>query len=227
MSNENPQVFAKYIDHTLLSASAISSDIEKLCGEAIEYGFHSVCINPRWISLAADELNKTPVKIASVVGFPLGAELTEIKAAQTKAAIFAGADEIDMVIDIASVLQGDVRYLENQLETVLQQCRAVRPNVLLKVIIESALLNEEQIKSVCLSASKLGVDFVKTSTGTNKAGGATVEAVKLMKEWATGCEVKAAGGIKTFEQLKSFVNAGASRIGTSSAVDIMNQLEGR
>jgi len=222
----NAKNLAKYIDHTLLSATAVSSDIKKLCEEAVEYGFHSICINPRWVSLAADILERTPVKIATVVGFPLGADLTEIKAAQAKAAIFEGADEIDMVADIAAILEGDKHYLNSQLRTVLQQCRSVRPAVLLKVIIESAVLDDEQIKLACLVARNVGVDFVKTSTGMNPAGGASIRAVKLIKQWASGCGVKAAGGIKTLERAREFIRAGATRLGTSSSVDIMEQLKG-
>lgn len=221
---ENP---AKYIDHTLLDATAVKSDIENLCKQAVEYGFHSVCVNPRWVSFAADMLERTPVKITSVAGFPLGAELTEIKAAQAKEAIFAGADEIDMVADIAAILEGNRHYLDSQLRTVLQQCRSVRPAVLLKVIIESAVLDNEQIKLVCMVARNVGVDFVKTSTGMNKAGGASIEAVKLMKQCARGCKVKAAGGIKTLERARKFIEAGAARLGTSSSIDIMRQFEGK
>lgn len=217
----------EYIDHTLLKASAVQSDIQKLCDEAVEYGFHSVCINPRWIPFAADTLERTPVKITSVAGFPLGADLTEIKAEETRAAVFEGADEIDMVIDIAAILEGDREYLESQIRAVLEQCYSVRPAVLLKVIIETALLDDEQIKFVCSIAETAGVDFVKTSTGMNPAGGASIDAVGLIKESAPRCRVKAAGGIKTLQQAKDFIEAGADRLGTSSAVEIMKQLKGR
>ena len=169
------------IDHTLLSATATSENIEQLCHEAVEYGFHAVSINPRWIPLAADILHKTNVKVGGVVSLPLGGDTTKIKAAQAKDAIFAGADEIDMVADIASIIEGDSKYLGHQLYEVLKVCRSMRPPVLLKVIIESAALTDEQIIFACRIAQDVGVDFVKTSTGMNPAGGASVEAVKLMK----------------------------------------------
>jgi deoxyribose-phosphate aldolase len=217
----------EYIDHTLLKASAVKSDIQKLCCEAVEYGFHSVCVNPRWVPLAADILEQTPVNITGVVGFPLGADLTKTKADEARSVIFEGADEIDMVADIAAILDGDRRYLESQIISVLEQCRSVRPAVTLKVIIESAALDDEQIKFICTVADNAGVDFVKTSTGMNPAGGASIEAVKLMKEWAPRCRLKAAGGIKTLRQVEDFIEAGADRLGTSSAVEIMEEIKGR
>lgn len=211
------------IDHTLLEATATKEKIEKLCHEAIEYGFHTVCVNPRWIPLAAELLYKTNVKVAGVVSLPLGADSTKIKAAQTKDAIFAGADEIDMVADLASIIEIDLKYLDNQLREVLKVCRSMKPPVLLKVIIESAALNDEQIIFACQTAQQIGIDFVKTSTGMNPAGGATVEDIKLMKASAPLCKIKAAGGIKTAAQAIEMLEAGADRIGTSSSVKIIEE----
>lgn len=223
--NTSAQQLAGCIDHTLLEATATGERIDQLCREAVEYGFHAVSINPRWIPLAADMLHKTNVKVGGVVSLPLGGDTTKIKAAQAKDAIFAGADEIDMVADIASIIEGDAQYLGHQLYEVLRVCRSMRPPVLLKVIIESAALSDEQIIFACRVAQDVGVDFVKTSTGMNPAGGATVEAVKLMKESAPKCKVKAAGGIRTTAQAIEMLQAGADRIGTSASVKILAELQ--
>jgi len=216
---------AACIDHTLLSATATSEQIKQLCEEAKRYGFHSVSVNPRWVALAADELHGSRVVVGGVVSLPLGADSTKIKVAQASDAIFAGAGEIDMVADLAAIIEGDSKYLFGQLQAVLKVCRSMRPKVLLKVIIESAALNKEQKIFACRIADKCRVDFVKTSTGMNPAGGATVEDVKLMKEAAPNCKVKAAGGIKTAKQALEMLEAGAERIGTSSGVQIINQFK--
>jgi deoxyribose-phosphate aldolase len=158
-----------------------------------------------------------------VVSLPLGADTTKIKVAQAKEAIFAGADEVDMVADLAAIIAGDIRYLQAQLSGVLKVCRSMRPAVVLKVIIESAALNNEQKIFACQVAERCGVDFVKTSTGMNPAGGATVEDIKLMKETAPKCRIKAAGGIKTAKQALEMLAAGAERIGTSAGVQIINE----
>jgi deoxyribose-phosphate aldolase len=214
---------ASCIDHTLLSAAATSEQIRQLCEEAKSYGFCAVSINPRWVALAAEQLHGCKVKVGSVVSLPLGADSTKIKVAQAEDCIFAGADEIDMVADLAAIIEGDAKYLSDQLRAVLKVCRSMRPIVCLKVIIESAVLTREQKIFACHIADKCGVDFVKTSTGMNPAGGATVEDVKLMKESAPNCKVKAAGGIKTAKQVLEMLDAGADRIGTSSGVEIINE----
>ncbi len=213
------------IDHTLLSAIATSEQIRQLCDEAKSYGFCAVSVNPRWVALAAEQLHGSRVKVGGVVSLPLGADSTEIKAAQAKACIFAGADEVDMVADLAAIIEGDAKYLSNQLRAVLKVCRSMRPAVCLKVIIESAALTREQKIFACRIANEVGVDFVKTSTGMNPAGGATVEDVKLMREYAPNCKVKAAGGIRTVEQVLAMLEAGAERIGTSSSVQIINRFK--
>jgi len=212
------------IDHTLLSATATASQIKQLCDEAINYGFHSVSVNPRWVSLAAEQLHHSKVVVGGVVSLPLGADLTKIKVAQTKEAIMAGADEIDMVADLAAVIEGDEKYLSSQLQAVVKVCHAMRPKVLLKVIIESAALTVDQKIFVCRIADRCGVDFVKTSTGMNPAGGATIEDIKLMKQYATNYKIKAAGGIRTAKQTLEMLQAGADRIGTSSGIQIIKQL---
>ena len=164
------------------------------------------------------------VAVGGVVSLPLGADSTKIKVAQTKEAIFAGADEIDMVADLAAIIAGDAKYLLSQFRAVLGVCRSMRPKVLLKVIIESAALNHEQKIFACRVAQQAGVDFIKTSTGMHPAGGATIEDIKLIKETAPKCKVKASGGIKTAKQAIEMLQAGAERIGTSSGVQIINEL---
>jgi len=211
------------IDHTLLKATATSEQIKQLCNEAREYGFCAVSVNPRWVALAADQLHGSKVKVGGVVSLPLGADSTKIKVAQAREVIFAGADEVDMVADLAAIIERDSKYLTNQLQSVLEVCRSMRPAVLLKVIIESAALTREQKIFACEIAEKCGVDFIKTSTGMNPAGGATVEDVKLMKETAPNCKIKAAGGIRTAKQAIEFLEAGAERLGTSSGVQMINE----
>ena len=211
------------IDHTLLSATATSEQIKQLCQEAKEYGFCAVSINPRWIALAAEELHGCKVKVGGVVSLPVGADSTKIKAAAAKDAILAGADEIDMVADLASIIEGDSQYLFGQLKAVLKVCRSMRPTVVLKVIIESAALSREQKIFACRIAQEAGVDFIKTSTGLHPAGGASVEDIKLIKETAPNCKIKAAGGIRTCKQAIEMLDAGAQRLGTSSGVQIINE----
>jgi deoxyribose-phosphate aldolase len=214
---------AGHIDHTLLDSTATEEQIKRLCAEAKEYGFCAVSVNPRWVALAADELHGSGVKVGGVVSLPLGADSTKIKVAQAREAIFEGADEIDMVADLAAIIEGDSPYLSTQLGAVLKVCRSMRPAVLLKVIIESAALTGEQIVFACELADKCGVDFVKTSTGMNPAGGATAGDVKLMKESAPNCRIKAAGGIRTVKHVLDMLEAGAERIGTSCGVQIVNE----
>lgn len=221
--NITEKELAGSIDHTLLEAKATREQIEQLCRQAIDCGFHTVCVNGRWLPLVADLLAGSKVAVGGVVSLPLGADSTKIKAAQAKDAIFAGADEIDMVADLAAIIEADSNYLADQLARVLKVCRSMRPAVVLKVIIESAALTDEQIIFACRIAQGVGVDFIKTSTGLHPAGGATVEEIKLMKETAPGCKIKAAGGIKTAKQAIEMLAAGAQRIGTSSGVQIMTE----
>ncbi len=212
------------IDHTLLKAEATGEEILRLCDEAVAWGFHTVCVNGRWVSVAAERLVGTKVRTAAVVGFPLGADTTKVKVAGARDAIDAGADEIDVVADLAAVIEGNANYLLHQLRSVLRECRTMRPPVLMKVIIESAALTHEQKVFACQIAQQAGADFIKTSTGLHPAGGATVEDVRLIKETAPSCKVKASGGIKTAQQALAMLGAGADRIGTSSGVQIMQEL---
>lgn len=216
---------AGLIDHTVLDPVATKQQIARLCQEALAWKFHTVCANGRWTGFIAEQLHRSNVKVGSVISLPLGADATSVKVAAARQAVFDGADEIDMVADLAAIIEPDRHYLLNQLKAVLKVCRSMRPPVILKVIIESAALTREQKIFACEIAQQCGVDFLKTSTGLNPAGGATVEDVMLMKQSAPGCKIKAAGGIKTAADVLEMLNAGAERIGTSSAVEIMNQFK--
>ena len=223
--NISEKDLAGSIDHTLLDATATHEQIEWQCRDAKTYGFHTVCVNGRWVSLAAELLAGSKVAVGGVVSLPLGADSTKVKVAQARDAIFAGADEIDMVADLASIIEGDSRYLAVQLGSIMKVCRSMRPAVVLKVIIESAALTDEQKIFACRIAQDVGVDFIKTSTGLHPAGGATLEDIKLMKETAPNCKIKAAGGIRTAKQALDMLAAGAERIGTSSGVQIIEEFK--
>jgi deoxyribose-phosphate aldolase len=223
--NISQEELAGCIDHTLLDATATKEQIEQRCREAKSYGFHTVCVNGRWVALVAELLAGSKVAVGGVVSLPLGADTTKIKVAQAREAIFAGADELDMVADLAAIIEGDSKYLADQLARVLKVCRSMRPAVVLKVIIESAALNDEQKIFACRTAQQVGVDFIKTSTGLHPAGGATVEDIKLIKETAPGCKIKAAGGIRTARKALDMLAAGAQRVGTSSGVQIIEEFK--
>jgi len=214
---------AECIEHTLLKPEATSEQVIQLCEEAKEYGFYAVCVNPRWVNIAAEKLHGSGVKVCSVISFPLGADSTRIKVAAVNDAILVGANEIDMVADLAAIIEGDSKYLTGQLRSALKICRSAKPPVVLKVIIETTALNLNQKMFACQVAENCGVDFIKTSTGFHPAGGATIEDVKLIKQGAPHCKIKAAGGIKTAKQAIDMLKAGAHRIGTSSGVQIINE----
>ena len=220
---QTKEQFAGYFDHTLLDCMATEHDIRQHCQEAVKYGFYAVCVQPRWVALCADILHGTGVKVVSVAGFPYGTNPPKVKAYEAETVIMDGADEVDIVADLASVLSGNMDYLRRDFEGVVKVCQSVRPKVQLKVIIESAALDENQIHFVCGVAQKCGVDFLKTSTGFHKAGGARIEDIKLMAEAAPRCRIKAAGGIRTPEQALAFIEAGVSRIGASASVQIVEQ----
>lgn len=222
--SELQQKLAAAIDHTLLEATTSSEDVDRACEEAILYGFAAVCVNPRWIDRVADRLQRTSIKVGTVAGYPLGADLTKVKVLETREAIRAGADEIDFVADLAAIAAGEQRFLLEQFNALVRACHAMHPVVTLKVILETAALNEEQIVFACDLAQTAGVDYVKTSTGLHPAGGATPEAVRLMAQSAPHCLVKAAGGIRTPKQAVLMLDAGARRIGTSAGVDIVTGL---
>ena len=207
------------IDHTLLRPDAAAADIGKLCAEARQYGFASVCVNPYWVTLARAELAGSPVKVSTVAGFPLGANATAIKVAETECAARAGAQEIDMVLNIGELLSGNVEAVENEIAQIVAAAR--RAGAIVKVILETCLLNDEQKVRACVLATRAGAQFVKTSTGFS-SGGATEHDVALLRN-AVGPEmgVKASGGIRALEDLEKMVAAGATRIGTSASVKIV------
>jgi deoxyribose-phosphate aldolase len=220
-----PGGVASMIDHTLLKPDAARTDIEALCREAAEYKFASVCVNPTWVALCASLLQGTGVKTCSVVGFPLGATTADVKHYETRRAVFDGAREIDMVINIGALKSGDLRVVERDIEAVTFPCRET--GALSKVIIEAALLTADEKITACTLAKAAGADYVKTSTGFGP-GGATVDDVALMRR-VVGEEmgVKAAGGVRDLESLKAMVAAGATRVGASAGVRIVQESQGK
>jgi len=210
---------AKYIDHTNLKSYATKEDIIKLCEEAKKYGFYAVCVNPYRVKLAKEHLKGTDIKVASVIGFPLGATPTEVKVFEAKKALENGADELDMVINIGALKDKNYEYVKKDIEDVTKV--AHEKGAIVKVIIETCYLSEEEKEIACKLAMEAGADFVKTSTGFGTEG-ATIEDVKLMRK-VVGDKlgVKAAGGIRTYEEALAMINAGANRIGTSSGVKII------
>ncbi|EJU29954.1 deoxyribose-phosphate aldolase [Selenomonas sp. CM52] len=209
---------AKYIDHTLLKTDAQRADVTKLIEEAKAYHFASVCVSPIWVSYVSEALRDTGVKTCTVIGFPQGATPSAVKAFETKQAVADGADEVDMVIAVGRLKDGDDAYVKADIEAVV---RAARGKALTKVIIETCLLTDEEKRRACLLAKEAGADFVKTSTGF-AAGGATAADVRLMRESVgEAMGVKAAGGIRSRADAEAMLAAGATRLGTSSGVKIV------
>lgn len=208
----------KYIDHTNLKQDMSEQDLIKLVDEAKEYDFFSICINPCWVKQASELLAGSNTKVCSVIGFPLGANTTNIKVLEAKEAIENGASEIDMVINVSKLKDKDYEYVYNE----IKQIKEAIGNNVLKVIIEACLLTNEEKTIACQIIMKAGANFVKTSTGMS-TGGATVEDVKLFKEVVGDATlIKAAGGVRTYEDAISMIEAGANRIGTSGGVKIVN-----
>lgn len=206
------------IDHTILKADATELEVLQVIDEAKEHHFWSVCINPTWVKLAKEKLQGTDVKVCTVIGFPLGANTSEVKAYETKDAILNGANEVDMVINLGALKGEDYKTVQEDIEAVVKAAEGT----LVKVIIESALLSDEQIVKACELAKAAGADFVKTSTGFAKEGGASTHAVKIMRETVGDVlGVKASGGIHSYEEAKAMVDAGASRIGASASIAIV------
>ena len=214
------QQIAKLIDHTLLKPDATKDDIKRLCDQAKKYGFWSVCVNPIYVSIATEILGDAPVKVCSVVGFPLGANASEVKALEAERAVNDGASEIDMVINIGALKSRDYELVKEDIRKVVKRAKA-RKDTVVKVIIETGLLTEDEKVLACKLVKESGADFVKTSTGFN-APGATVHDVKLMRSAAgPNFGVKASGGIRTYRDAIKLIEAGANRIGTSAGVAIM------
>ncbi|MFS0554592.1 deoxyribose-phosphate aldolase [Brevibacillus sp. 179-C9.3 HS] len=207
----------KYIDHTLLKPDATQEMIDKLCAEAREHDFMSVCVNPYWVKRSAELLAGSDVKVCTVIGFPLGASTIESKAAETRDAIANGATEVDMVLNVGALKSGDLETVKNDIVAVKQAAG----DILLKVILETCLLTEEEKVVACKLSVEAGADYVKTSTGFS-TGGATVEDIALMRKTVgPNVGVKASGGVRDGETAVAMIEAGASRIGTSSGVSIV------
>jgi len=214
-----PAAVAAMIDHTILRADATEEEVRKLCTEAAEYRFASVCVNPWWAAVAAAELNGTGVKVCTVAGFPLGMSPTSAKVEEAKRAIGDGASEVDMVIAVGALKSGQRERVKSDVAAMAGACHA--GGAILKVIIEACLLTKEEKETACRLSVEAGADFVKTSTGFSKYG-ATVEDVDLMRRVVgPSVGVKAAGGIRTLEEFEAMVRAGASRVGASASVKIV------
>ena len=213
-----PQDLARYIDHTLLKPEAVDNQFDQLCEEALKYNFYSVCVNSSWVSYVAKKVRGTQVKVCSVVGFPLGEMDSRSKAFETRVAIDNGAHEIDMVISVGALRSGNLKYVEDDIRAVKRACRS---NTVLKVILETSLLNEQEKVIACEICKKVEVNFVKTSTGFGGSG-ATVADIELMRR-TVGPEmgVKASGGVRDFKSAVALIKAGATRIGAGASVAII------
>lgn len=208
---------AKYIDHTILKPDAGKDAVIKVCDEAREHGFFSVCVNPYYVTLVNEALKGSDVKVTSVIGFPLGVSISAVKAFETAKAIADGADEIDMVLNVAALKNKEYDYVLEDIKAVVEVCK---DKALLKVIIETCLLTDEEKVKACELSVRAGADYVKTSTGFS-TGGATVEDIALMRKIVgPDIGVKASGGVRTLEDAKAVIEAGASRIGASASVAI-------
>lgn len=209
---------AKYIDHTLLKATATPKEIIQLCNEAVEHNFFAVCVNGCYVSLAKESVKNSNVKVAAVIGFPLGAMSTEAKVLETQSCIANGADEIDMVINVGMLQSKNYQYIEDEINLI----KKATEDQVLKVIIETCYLSSEEKKMACQLAMNAGADFVKTSTGFG-TGGATLDDVKLMKSVVGDLlKIKASGGIRDKKTALDYIDLGVSRIGTSSGIKIVS-----
>lgn len=210
----------KYIDHTLLKPEATETDIQNLCQEAIEYDFMSVCVQPFWVKKVAAFLNDSDVKVCTVIGFPHGANTAEVKTFEAKQAVQNGAEEVDMVINIGAMKERAYDVVQHEISSIVE---AIKGKAILKVIIETSLLTDEEKKAACEIAKEAGADFVKTSTGFS-TGGATLEDIRLMRETVgSDVGVKASGGVRSYEDAKNFIEAGATRLGASSGKAIVDE----
>lgn len=217
------QEVASLIDHTVLKAETTAAVVKQLCHEAKQYGFASVCVNPSYVDLAKKELDGSSVKVCTVIGFPLGANTIAVKVVEATAAVFAGAEEIDMVINIGALKSGDTVLVEQEINQIVTETAKINKETIVKVIIETCYLTDEEKVTACELAKEAGAHYVKTSTGFGPDG-ATVEDIRLMRK-TVGPEmgVKASGGVRTYADLLAMVEAGASRVGASASVDIMQE----
>lgn len=216
----------KFIDFTLLKPDTTKDSIIKLCKEAKKYNFHSVCVNPTYVSLASENLKETNIKVCSVIGFPLGACTAEVKALEAVDAINNGANEIDVVLNIGALKSHDFKLIKEELSEIVKAVNNLQKNTIIKIIIETGLLTKYEKEKTCALINNANVDFVKTSTGFNTIG-ATIHDIKLLKKLTPNLKIKASGGIKTLHDAKKFIKAGAERIGTSSGVAIMEQYQSK
>jgi deoxyribose-phosphate aldolase len=219
-----PEQIAGMIDHTLLSAVSSEAEIIRICREAKQYGFATVCVNPYWVPLASSELSGSKVGLTTVIGFPLGANRTEIKAAEAMDAILSGATEIDMVINVGAMKSGHIDAVKRDIEEVVKVCKG---KAAVKVIIETCYLSDEEKKQAALLSKEAGADFVKTSTGFG-TGGATVEDIALIRH-VVGPDmgIKASGGVRDMEIARKLIQAGATRLGASSSIAIVSGAVGQ
>lgn len=213
---------AAYIDHTILKPEATEKEIIKICNEALEYGFASVCVNPCYVKLAYSLLKDSPVKVCTVIGFPLGASTSSVKAFEAEEAMQNGAQEIDMVLNIGALKNGDYKYVTDDITAVASVCKG---KALLKVIIETCLLEEHEKVEACKAAKLAGADYVKTSTGFSKAGAKEEDVALMRKVVGDQMGVKASGGIRDLDTALAMIRAGATRIGASASVNIMKELD--
>jgi len=211
----------KYIDHTILKPMALEKDVLKICNEAKEYHFASVCVNPCHVALVKKELKGSDVKVCSVISFPFGTSTTDVKLEEAIKAIEDGAEEIDMVINVGKLLEGNLEYTQNEISRITKACHAKK--VLLKVIVETCYLEEKNIADICAIIENAGADFIKTSTGYGTRG-ASVEDIKLFKKYLKkDTKIKASGGMRTRKDAETYIGLGCSRIGASSGIAIVSE----
>lgn len=215
---------AETIDHTNLKPQATAAQIDQLCDEAMSYRFAAVCVNPIWVARCARGLGDSPIRVVSVIGFPLGVSRTDTKVDEAKRAIDDGATEIDMVVRLGDLVAGNTAVVRDDVAAVADAVHAASSDHHLKVILETAALNEDQIIAGCRCALEGRADYVKTSTGFHPSGGATVEAVRLLAAHGAPLKVKAAGGIRNLPTMQAMLDAGANRIGCSAGPKIMNMI---
>ena len=213
----------EYIDHTNLKPDATKMAIDQLCGEALEHNFKAVCVSPYFVKYAFEKLKHSEVKVATVIGFPMGYACAAAKVEEVKRALNDGAHELDVVVNIQAIKAGDYNYIKNELESICTYTHI--KNHLVKVIIEIGLLSQQEIINTCKVCEEVGVDFVKTSTGVIGRGVTTADIILLKKILPAKIKVKASGGIKTIEQVNDLIEAGADRIGASASVSFVNQIE--
>lgn len=222
MTTVDIKTMASMIDHTVLKPGTTREQVVQYCRQAIEHNFASVCINPCFVKLVAQELKNSEVKTCTVIGFPLGSNTTEVKAYEAKKAVEEGAQEVDMVINVGALKEGDLEYVENDIAQVVKASQGA----LVKVIIETCLLTDQEKVTVCTLAKKAGAHFVKTSTGFSTGGATSADIALMRKTVGDSIGVKASGGVRSLQEALAMIEAGANRIGTSSGLAIMNEMNG-